>query len=426
MPNPRSETAQILQLILEEKIFFGELKKQISEKDLPFINMLVLTVLRKWAGLNTLLSAYLNKKIPHKHRMAQYLLLAACAELLFMETKPYAVINETVKNVRKATDSFLAGMANAVLRKISQNLPESIKTAETANDFPQNFRHLLSGYGEEEIKNLKAGLDNIPPLDITVKSNPEFWAEKLRANLLPNGTLRLFNAPKVPLLSGYEKGEWWVQDAAASLPVLSMGNIQGLSVIDLCAAPGGKTAQLAAAGAAVTALDISPERLNTLQQNMNRLGFGDIKTHCANALDFMRETTEKFDAVLLDAPCSATGTFRRHPEVMHIKTVDDVRTQCALQKELLENCANILKPDGILVYSVCSVCKDEGEKQIKEFLKNNANFRLCPIKTADIEKYGLWQKSPLLPDGTIRTLPAEDRLKSDMDSFFICKMKRII
>lgn len=426
MQNPRSETALILQLILEEKIFFGELKKQVSEKDLPFVNMLVLTVLRKWAGLNTLLSAYLSKKIPHKHRMAQYLLLAACAELLFMETKPYAVINETVKNVRKATDSFLAGMTNAVLRKISQNRSDAIKTVENANDFPQDFRSLLSGYSDEEIQSLKSGLNNIPPLDITVKANPEFWAEKLHANLLPNGTLRLFNAPKVPLLYGYDKGEWWIQDAAAALPVQVMGDIKGLSVIDLCAAPGGKTAQLAATGANVTALDISQERLKILKQNMDRLGFNNIKTICASALDYMREATEKFDAVLLDAPCSATGTFRRHPEVMHIKTVDDVRTQCTLQRELLENCANILKPDGILVYSVCSVCKDEGENQIRDFLQNNTNFRLCPIKTEDTEKYGVRQKSLILPDGTIRTLPSEDRLKNDMDSFFICKMKRII
>jgi len=426
MRNPRISAALIVKRIIEEKIFFGELKNQVPEKDLPFTNMLVLTVLRKLAGLNALLSSYLTRKIPHKHRMAQYLLLSACAELLFMDTKPYAVINETVRNIRQTTDSFLAGLANAILRRIAQHTENARQIVANTCPFPSDFVKLLHGYSEEEKANITAGIENIPPLDITVKENPRFWAEKLNAELLPNGSLRLLNAVKISELPGYATGSWWVQDAAASLAVQSLGDIRGLNIVDLCAAPGGKTAQLAAGGANVTAIDISAARLETLKRNMNRLGLDNITIITADALDYLQNSEEKFDIILLDAPCSATGTFRRHPEILHIKNQEDVAAQCILQCKLLNDCKNILKKGGTLLYSVCSICQDEGEKQIKNFLNTHNEFKLVPITSSSIEKYGHWQTGIFKDSGIIRTLPSPDRQKNDMDSFFICKMKRII
>ncbi len=423
MTNPRLGSAKIIQKILEEKVFFGDLKKQIPEKDLAFCNMLILTVLRRLTALKQILSGYLNKKIPHKHRLAEYLLWGAIAEILYMETAEYAVINETVKNIRNSCDKFLGGLANAVLRKVLTAKDELRKKAEAISPLPDSFVEILSGYTPEQIRLTAGSIFKFPALDLTVKQNPPAWAEKLDAELLPNGSLRLWNAPKIHQIPEYSAGAWWVQDAAAALPVALMGDIAGKKVIDLCAAPGGKTAQLAAKGAKVTALDISESRLETLKQNMCRLGFDNVKTQAIDALEYLQQAPEQFDAVLLDAPCSATGTFRRHPEVLHIKTLQDIAEQATLQKKLLKSCADILKIGGILVYSVCSISKQEGEQQIESFLQNNPQFKLLPVTMPEISPYGQWSESPILPDGTVRTLPY---LQNGMDSFFICKMQRII
>lgn len=426
MANPRLNSAKILQTVLEDKVFFGELKKQINEKDLPFCNMLILTSLRYWCGLNSILSKFLQKKIPNKHRLAQYLLLAAIAEILFMETAPYAVINETVANIKKSCDKFLGGMANAVLRKIVAQKENLLTDIQKVSPLPQTFMPVLADYSAEDIKAVAASIRQIPPTDISVKSNPVEWQKKLNGTLLPNGSIRLQNIKKIHELPEYSAGQWWVQDVAASLPVMVMGNIDGLKVVDLCAAPGGKTAQLAARGADVTALDISEMRLETLKQNMQRLKLDNVHPICDDALHFMQTTTEKFDAILLDAPCSATGTFRRHPEVLHIKTSEDVKQQAELQKQMLEACKNILKKDGILVYSVCSISKAEGELQIASFLKQNPDFKIVEITDNEIASFGQWQDHLILSDGTVRTLPFYENSQNGMDSFFICKMQRII
>ena len=423
MANPRLISAKIIQKILEERIFFGDLKKQIPEKDLPFCNMLILTALRRLTALRVILRGFLQKKIPNKHRLAEYLLMNAITEILYMETAEYAIINETVKNIRNTCDKFLGGLANAVLRKVCQQKNELRQKADTITPIPDSFTEILAGYNAEQIKQIGDSIFNVPALDITVKSDPPSWAEKLGAELLPNGSLRLYNAPKVQQLPEYASGNWWVQDVAAALPVAAMGDISGKKVIDLCAAPGGKTAQLRAKGAEVTALDISASRLETLQQNMRRLGFTDISAQNIDAMDYLQSGSVQFDAVLLDAPCSATGTFRRHPEVLHIKTAQDVNEQAALQKKLLEACPNILKVGGILIYSVCSIAKTEGEQQIADFLQNNPHFKLVPISTAEIAPYGTFADNLINTDGTIRTLPY---YQNGMDAFFICKLQRII
>ena len=427
MQNLRIKAAQILQSVLEEKIFFGELKKQLSEKDLPFVNMLMLTTLRRYEALQVVLASFLSKKIPNKHRFANYLLILAIAELLLMQTAPYAVINETVANIRKTTDKFLGGLANAILRKVLAQKNDLLQKIENYNLIPQSFLPILQGYDNNEIKQIAQSIVTQPPLDLTVRQNPEEWAQKLQGTLLPNGSIRLFNNPKVQDLIGYNDGAWWVQDVAASLPVQILGaDLSGKKVLDLCAAPGGKTAQLAARGADVRAIDISAERLQTLRQNMQRLKFSKIKTQAIDALDFLQTTSEKFDIILLDAPCSATGTFRRHPEVLYLKTAADVEEQAKLQKKLLNAAVNVLKKDGVLVYSVCSISKIEGEYQITEFLQNQAQMQLEKIEKTDISSYGKWNEVLITAEGTIRTLPNYFAAEKGMDSFFICKMKRII
>ena len=423
MANIRIKCAQIVQTVLEDKVFFGDLKTQIAAKGLPFANMLILTALRHWVGLSHLLNSFLNKKIPNKHRTARYLILLAMTELLFMQTAPYAVINETVKNVRQTTDLFLSRLSNAVLRQVAAQTEELRQKLAGKSHLPQDFAAILDGYDAATIQKINSCVASVPALDLSVKENPRLWAQKLGAELLPSGSLRLCANANIISLEGYNEGAWWVQDAAAALPVLTLGDISGKKVADLCAAPGGKTAQLAAKNAIVTAIDISAERLKTLQQNMQRIDLKQVQTMCADAIDFLQTTSEQFDALLLDAPCSATGTFRRHPEVLHLKNIADVQVQTKLQRQILDNCATALKIGGILVYSVCSIAQAEGEQQIKTFLAQNKNFKLIPITAQEIAPFGAWNASLITNDGFVRTLPF---YHNGMDSFFICKMQRII
>ncbi|MGN0914447.1 MAG: RsmB/NOP family class I SAM-dependent RNA methyltransferase, partial [Alphaproteobacteria bacterium] len=226
------------------------------------------------------------------------------------------------------------------------------------------------------------------------------------------------NNAKIPELPGYNDGEWWVQDAAASLAVKALGKISDQRVLDLCAAPGGKTAQLIAAGAKTTALDISDKRLITLDENLNRLNFQTERTICADALEYLKNFDEEpYDIILLDAPCSATGTLRRHPETVHIKSSADIKKMAALQKQLLNLARKALKNNGILLYCTCSISKIEGENQIAEFLKDNHNFKLLPIKNIGF-------KEAETPEGYIRTLPFHLAEQGGMDAFFIAKLQK--
>lgn len=426
MADIRLICAQMLGRIIEEKMFFSDIKEQLPDQQKAFANMLVLTALRQYVRLNEVLQRYLHKKIARKNRMAQYLLINAAAELLYMQSKPYTVINETVNLVRLTTDKFLASMANAVLRKIASNADSLRQQISRHSPFPESFLPLLDGYDQEQIQKMGRAVECAAPLDLTVKSHPQEWCRKMSGLLLPSGSIRLRQNSKIQQLDGYEEGAWWVQDAAAALPVLAMGDVNGLKVVDLCAAPGGKTAQLAAGGAEVTAVDISAERMDKLAENMRRLGFDKVKTIVSSACDFLQSATEKFDMILLDAPCSASGTFRRHPEVLHIKTMEDVHKQTLIQQQILSLCRNVLKPKGILLYSVCSICRQEGEEQIKNFLAENKDFEVVKLQVSDISPYGQWTDDLVSAEGYIRTRPDFLSAQNGMDSFFICKMQRII
>ena len=426
MADIRIKCAEIIRKIMEDKIFFAELKKTLPEKDLPFGNMLILTTIRHWQALSFILKKFVSKKIPHKHRLAEYLLKSAIAELLFMDSAPYAVINQTVQNIKQTGDKFLGGLANAVLHKIIAQKESLIGEIRNISPIPANFLPLLEGYSSQEIKQISDSIKETAPLDISVKENPKKWQEILKSDLLPNGTLRLYDNVKITELPEYSDGQWWIQDVAAALPVQIIGDIKNKNVIDLCAAPGGKTAQLAANGANVTALDISKLRIQTLKQNMKRLDFDNVKTFIADAVEYMKNCSDTYDAILLDAPCSASGTFRRHPEVLHIKDINDVNEQKKLQQQMLNGCAKILKKDGILVYSVCSICREEGEKQIAEFLREHTEFERIKITETEISPYGKWNNDIINENGEIRTLPYYLKSQKGMDSFFICKLQRII
>ena len=418
MSDSRRLAAEILRQIITERAFFAEkrpLLDSLSERERAFANMLILTSLRRLCFIRHLLKQYIKKKIPQKFASAEFALINAVTELLFMDTPDYAALNSNVELIKRLSDRFFAGMANAVLRKISA---AGAKAAEGAEDFvfPKDFYQILAqDYSAEQIKSFAREALKTPPLDITLKQGCRFNTN-LQTFALPLSGIRLYNAGSVNSLDGYAQGNWWVQDYAASLAVKLLGNLKGKTALDLCAAPGGKTAQLIDAGAEVTALDISPSRLETLTKNLKRLNFA-AEIICSDALEYLRTSQKQYDIILLDAPCSATGTFRRHPELIHNKTLADVQKLLPTQKQLLQAARSALKKDGLLLYCTCSLSKLEGEAQIADFLQTAPDFRLLPLQNSAV-------KDILTPEGFLRVLPDTLADHGGADGFFAALLKK--
>lgn len=425
MADSRLNSVLALQEILEKKVFLNEALEHFSAADgsgRAFQNMLLLTALRKLVFLRKILKIYSKKKLPASSVFAQYALFLGMTELLYLDTPPYAVINSYVDMVKKQLDKYVAGFVNAVLRKVSAD-KENLLAQDNGNFFPQDFIHILrTSYGKKTLAKLEQAAQLEPCLDLTATKPTAQLAEQVGGNLLPLGTIRLNNGGAVPTLYGYVDGLWWVQDFAASLPVKTLGNLTGKRVLDLCAAPGGKTAQLIAAGAKVTAVDISEPRLQTLKDNLHRLKLQAEEIICANGLDFLQNFDgHPYDIILLDAPCSATGTLRRHPELVHLKKSADIHRQTELQQKLLQAVSPALAASGILLYCVCSLCKEEGEEQIENFIKQNANFQKISLQNFVPKPL----KEILTEDGYIRTLPQHLSDFRGTDGFFIAKLKKV-
>jgi 16S rRNA (cytosine967-C5)-methyltransferase len=276
-------------------------------------------------------------------------------------------------------------------------------------------------YGSETARAIAQAYRCEPSLDLTVKSDAELMATKLRGRVLPTGSVRAVVHGSIALLSGFNEGQWWVQDAAAALPARLLGNIAGRRVLDLCAAPGGKTAQLATAGAAVTALDRSQPRLARLADNLRRLDLTAALVH-ADATEWQ---SDPFDAVLLDAPCSSTGTIRRHPDIAWLKSEADITTLADLQRRLIERAVELTKPGGVLVFSTCSLEPEEGEQVIASLLERDSRVRRSPIMTGEIA--GI--EDLLTPLGDLRTLPCHwpdpDPQMAGLDGFYAARLQRL-
>jgi 16S rRNA (cytosine967-C5)-methyltransferase len=294
---------------------------------------------------------------------------------------------------------------NAVLRKVA-SLPAP--PGEAADDLPSWLRtRWTAAYGRDTVAAIATALGAEPPLDVSAKVDPEAWAEKLGGVLLPTGSIRLAAHEPVPTLPGYDDGAWWVQDAAAALPAQMLGDVKGARVLDLCAAPGGKTLQLAAAGAEVTALDISEPRLARLRRHLART---KLKANlvCADALSW--KPKELFDAVLIDAPCSATGTLRRHPEAAWLRTPAHVTGFPKTQAALLEAATRFVKPGGRIVYAVCSLEPEEGPAIVARALQAGGLVR-APRVGGPVSEF-------LTEDGDLRTLPSHWADRGGMDGFY--------
>ena len=416
MSSGRFFYVEALKDIMEAKSSLSNIKNNVIENDKAFFNMLFMTALRNLYFIkNEVLPQFVKKKIQKKQEILEYVLYLGAIEILFLKTPSYAVINSYVEVAKKKTDKFGANFVNAVLRNIDRKKDEILKNRKSGY-FSKNFIEILKkDYSENEIKQIEEYVNIEPMLDLTYKKGINFNADK--GIKLYENSLRLPSSTKVEDIEGFSEGDFWVQDISSSMAVRAIGdNLENLKALDLCAAPGGKTAQLLSLRADVVAVDIAEDRLEILKENMKRLKLGDnLSIVCMDALEF--NSDEKFDIVLVDAPCSATGTFRRHPEIIYTKTQKDVKKMADLQIKILQHAKSFLSNNGILVYATCSLAKDEGERIIEKFLNANDDFIVRKIKIEKMDK-------SITKEGYLRILPHHLKEFFGTDGFFVACLQR--
>lgn len=387
----------------------------MSVRDRGFARLLTATVLRRLGQIDDVLARFLAK--PLQPGAVRDILRLGTAQLLFLETPPHAAVATSVGLA--ARHPAMKGLINAVLRRVAREGGAALAQQDAARlDTPTwLWRNWCESYGEAAARAIAAAHWREAPLDLSVKSDPEIWAARLDATILPTGTLRRAAGGLIENLPGYAEGAWWVQDAAAALPVKLFGSVRGATVADLCAAPGGKTAQLAAQGARVVALDASAARLRRLRDNLARL---DLVAECVVTDAATWRPTQPLSFILLDAPCTATGAIRRNPDVPHLKSPADVARLAAQQDRLLANALAGLAPGGTLIYCVCSLEPEEGPARITRLLASGAPVERRPIAAAEIG--GLAEC--VTGDGDLRTLPCHFAEAGGLDGFYACRLVR--
>jgi len=422
----RAAALDLIEAVLSRHVPFDDAAeghkdlKALEPRDRAFVRLLCATVFRRLGQIDELIRQALVKPGQQLKAPVQNLLRLGTAQLVFLDTPAHAAVDTTVDLAVARRQTAFKGLINAVLRRLAREGRDLAAAQDAGRLNTPDWLWLAwrKAFGTGATRAIvDAHLDE-PPLDLTVKGDPAAWAERLGATLLPTGTLRRPTGGAVTELPGFAEGAWWVQDAAAALPVRLFGPLAGRTVIDLCAAPGGKTAQLAAAGADVTAVDRSPKRLDRLEANLDRLGLF-AQARVGDAMEW--EPDAPADAVLLDAPCSATGTIRRHPDVQRLKTEADVATLARVQARLLDRALDMVKPGGLLVYGTCSLQPEEGEAQVDALLaRRGGDVERVPVDPAEVG--GL--SDLVSPVGDIRATPGLYRPLGGLDGFFVARLRR--
>jgi 16S rRNA (cytosine967-C5)-methyltransferase len=393
---------------------------RLPPRDRAFARLLVATLLRRLGQIDALIARCLATPLAARAAVVHDILRLGTAQLLFLRTPPHAAVATSVDLAH--TSGFVShkGLVNAVLRRLAVEGAALVAQQDAARlNTPEWLWNSWSrAYGDAVARQIATAHLKEAPLDLTLRCDDAEWRDKLQATQLPTGTLRRAAGGSVTALPGYAEGAWWVQDAAAALPVRLFGGLQGRAVVDLCAAPGGKTAQLACAGARVTAIDRSTRRLDRLIANLKRLAL-PVAAVAADALTW--RPPQPADAVLLDAPCTATGAIRRHPDVPHLKQPDDVTRLSVVQENLLRAAIDMLRPGGILVYCTCSLEPEEGAQRIAALLREGAPVARLPLAAHEIGAPREW----ITADGDLRTLPCHLAEYDGVDGFFGARLVRL-
>jgi len=398
-------------LLLSEALASGVLSR-LDPSERARAQRLATDTLRGMERADRLLQKHL-RKYPPTH--VRNVLRMATVELA-KGGDAHGVVNEAVNIVAShKRHNRIKGLVNAVLRKMADEAPAKWDTLRIPR-LPKWLRGpLVQAYGPDVMMAIEAAHFAGAPLDLTAKTDATAVAEATGGTLLPSGSIRLTGTPQVSNLPGFDTGDWWVQDAAAALPARILAAQPGEKVLDMCAAPGGKTLQLAAAGGDVTALDISGHRLTRVAENLGRTGLtaeiveGDALTH-----------EGQYDAILLDAPCSATGTIRRHPDLPHAKDGAEFGALIDLQAVMLDHAITLLKPGGRLVYCTCSLLPDEGEVQVEEALTRHKTLKIDSDALAVAGVDPVWTTE----EGGLRLRPDFWAEAGGMDGFYIAALRR--
>ena len=399
----------------------------LADRDRALTRMLTATVLRRLGTLRHVVGKFLERGFPVDAPRVETALLIGAAQILFMDVPDHAAVDLSVRLVQADRRAArFPGLINAVLRRVAQDGPALLAELDAVPlDTPDwLFARWRKNLGDDTARAIAIAHGREPPLDLTTKSDAASWAQRLRGRVLPTGTVRTTTQGNVALLPGYNEGAWWVQDAAAALPARLLGDIAGKQIADLCAAPGGKTAQLALAGARVTAVDRSASRLTRVRENLARLSL-QAELVAADATEWQGGP---FDAVLVDAPCSSTGTIRRHPDVAWLKNEADISGLADAQRRLLDHAVALTKPGGRIVYCVCSLEPEEGEHQVEALLARDGSLRRIPIEGGEIEDAPFVNAA-----GDLRTLPSHwdashwndsDPRMGGLDGFYAARLQR--
>lgn len=429
----RVTAAKLLAAVIEKRVSLDGMfdpqhgnpsYRALSDADRGLTRAIVATALRHLPRLQASIASMLDTPLPEGAKALSHVLVIGAAQILHLDVPSHAAVDLAVEQAnRDPRNRRFAKLVNALLRRIAREKDEILANADSVSPMPQWFlKRLTAAYGADAAAQIAEAQLAPPPIDLTVKSDPQGWATKLGGKLLPTGSIRLpaFEG-SVTALEGFADGAWWVQDAAAAIPARLFGDIVGKRIADLCAAPGGKTAQLIAAGAKVTAVEQSANRMARLKENLTRLG---LEAELVEGDLFDLQPSEPFDGILLDAPCSSTGTTRRHPDVLWTKGVSDIEKLAALQEKMVRHAATLLVPGGILVFSNCSLDPLEGEVLVERVLADTPDLERVPIDPANwpdletaISSLGEFRTTPAM-------LPADDGFAGGMDGFFASVLRR--
>ncbi|MFN0265085.1 RsmB/NOP family class I SAM-dependent RNA methyltransferase [Tepidamorphus sp. 3E244] len=398
--------------------------KRLTGRDRALTTMISQTALRQLGFLRDVVSARLQKPLPKRSGRTLPILIVGAAQILFLDIPAHAAVDMAVRDAAQDLNArHFRNLVNAILRAIAREA-DTIKARDdkSALNTPDWLAaRWRAHYGDDVATAIMASHGEIPPLDFCVPEDADAWAEKLGGKAITPRTVRLGQAGRIAGREGFEEGRWWVQDVAATLPVQLLGDVAGLEVADLAAAPGGKTMQLAALGARVTAVDRSASRMARLSENLKRL---NLKAETVVADLRKWDPQAKFDAILLDAPCSATGTIRRHPDIPWLRGPEDFAPMAALQTELLTRAAAWLKPGGKLVFATCSLEREEGEGAVAAALAAGARLKVDMLDASEVSQV----PGALTADGFLRTRPdmavkaPDGSLNPGLDGFFAARL----